>query len=509
MARLKLLFACLLCLLFSFALSGCETHNSDSDAASPPVTPVNTSADPSIPVYSPSNPDWDNDGINNPADNCQRVANANQSDTDGDGIGDVCDLNIDTDNDGLDDGIDICPAVANPNQLDQDHDGKGNLCDADQDGDGISDNGTNPDNCPLVANPNQKDTDGDGIGDACETDGDGDGIADVNDNCPIATNPNQADMDNDNMGDVCDTDKDADGVDNTQDSCPATPGQQANGCPSTTPTTPPANPQGDDDGDGITNGLDNCPYDVNANQKDNDGDGVGDVCDTDNDNDSVTNNLDNCPLTANTNQKDADGDGVGDSCDTNFSCLPNGTLYKPLTGTTNYAATDSHSALCLGCDITDTGNVINGQPASFATANIPASLGLLNSPHLDLNVNAISSAGKTSMKSVKTLGFVISNPTNATIGLSALGNGLVISLLDGSGTIVATSNTNNASPLALDLLGSGAGQTKQRFLAVSANGGTLPDFETAQLKFQTKTLLGILGLGANVKFRIHRLCIAK
>ena len=35
----------------------------------------------------------------------------------------------------------------------------------------------------------------------------------------------------------------------------------------------------DDDGDGVFNGIDNCPNDINHNQADRDGDGLGDVCD--------------------------------------------------------------------------------------------------------------------------------------------------------------------------------------------------------------------------------------
>src|SRR5699024_5070905 len=104
--------------------------------------------------------------------------------------------------------------------------------------------------------------------------------------------------------------------------------------------------------------------------------------------------------------------------------------------------------------------------ASFATANIPIALslggigGILGiQPRLNLNVKAINNPGKAKMKNVKTFGFVISNPTNATIGLSGLGNSLVVSLLDSSGKVVGTSDTDNASPLALDLLGNGAGNT--------------------------------------------------
>ncbi|WP_456378932.1 reprolysin-like metallopeptidase, partial [Lutibacter sp.] len=55
--------------------------------------------------------DNDNDGIDNAVDNCINTANADQLDTDGDGIGDVCDDTPtgDDDNDGVDNAIDACP----------------------------------------------------------------------------------------------------------------------------------------------------------------------------------------------------------------------------------------------------------------------------------------------------------------------------------------------------------------------------------------------------------------
>ncbi|MFN3201118.1 MAG: thrombospondin type 3 repeat-containing protein [Bradymonadia bacterium] len=69
------------------------------------------------------------------------------------------------------------------------------------------------------------------------------------------------------------------------------------------------------DGDGILDTDDNCPSDVNADQVDTDEDGVGDVCDIDIDGDDVVDRSDNCPAVANTTQLDRDEDGVGDACD--------------------------------------------------------------------------------------------------------------------------------------------------------------------------------------------------
>lgn len=203
--------------------------------------------------------DTDGDGINDDVDNCPNIANADQADNDGDGIGNVCD--DDDDNDGILDTDDNCPLIANADQADTDGDGIGDVCDDDDDNDGVLDT---DDNCPLTANADQADNDLDGIGDICDDDDDNDGILDVDDNCAVIVNPNQLDSDGDGVGDVCDV-------------CPL-------------------DADNDIDGDGVCGDIDNCPTVVNPDQADSDCDGVGDVCDVcPGGDDSVDNNNDGIP----------------------------------------------------------------------------------------------------------------------------------------------------------------------------------------------------------------------
>ncbi len=93
----------------------------------------------------------------------------------------VVELPPDSDGDGVLDVNDNCPDVENPDQSDLDGDSIGDACDPDADGDGIPDS---DDNCQDLANADQEDADGDGQGDACDVDDDGDGVLDQSDQCP-------------------------------------------------------------------------------------------------------------------------------------------------------------------------------------------------------------------------------------------------------------------------------------------------------------------------------------
>jgi len=313
--------------------------------------------------------DTDGDGVPDTDDNCVDAVNPDQADSDGDGVGDACEG--DRDSDGiLDDGDgtgepgdgtcvggettdcdDNCIETPNADQADSDADGVGDVCDPDRDGDGVPQdgdgNGTdgdNPcadgattgcdDNCPDTPNDDQLDSDGDGAGDACDPgdgDADGDGVLDDIDNCVDVPNSDQIDSDGDGLGDACDPDRDGDGILDNGDGSPsagddACADRETTDCDDNCRSIP--NPdqadrdsdgQGDacddTDGDGVFDDVDNCVEVRNPDQRDLDGDGQGDVCDDDRDGDGIDNGDDNCPDVANPAQTDSDRDGTGDDCD--------------------------------------------------------------------------------------------------------------------------------------------------------------------------------------------------
>lgn len=84
----------------------------------------------------------------------------------------------------------------------------------------------------------------------------------------------------------------------------------------------------DSDADGARDHVDNCPSTYNPEQKDTDGDGIGDACDEDDDNDSIQDAKDACPLVS--ASADANQDGCTDHIDDFLRVIENLSLPQSL-----------------------------------------------------------------------------------------------------------------------------------------------------------------------------------
>jgi hypothetical protein len=244
------------------------------------------------------------------------------------------------------------------------------------------------------------------------TDTDGDGTRDEFDACP-------SDAEND---------VDGDGLCGNIDNCPAMANEDqrdtdGNGVGDA------CEPVADTDRDGIQDTADNCPAVANPEQADRDRDGIGDLCDDDLDGDGIRNASDNCSAVPNADQTDSDRDGLGDLCDGDDD--NDGVLDQndncPVTANLDQVNTDGDS-LGNACDpdddndgildasdpyplggdppgTTQPGTNVPVQPVDPATGTAPATL----------TFSSVTSAGTTTVTSSGTgapppLGFKLGNP---------------------------------------------------------------------------------------------------
>jgi hypothetical protein len=301
--------------------------------------------------------DEDQDTVSQSCDNADKFFNPEQGDIDRDSVGDV---------------IDLCPTVptSTANSADSDRDGVGNECDTcRQTVKQYNEEDALPPGIMRVRNiPHQQDTDGDGIGDVC-------------DNCvtvancesygpgnrwqlgdPIAfddRNICQTDNDRDMVGDRCapsgpndfdpavaagpigildDDDFDQDGLSNRDDGCPRQPLPERIECVT------------DDDCPATSRCSPNWGI---CNHADQDGDEIGDICDSCVADPNSMQNVDGLAQ-----EQDDDGDFVGLECETHSGCA-NRADPRPFS----FYAVSVGGSCCTTALATDpmTGDVVNAR----------------------------------------------------------------------------------------------------------------------------------------------------
>ena len=201
------------------------------------------------------------------------------------------------DGDGTGDNSDNCGDVHNPDQSDLDGDNIGDACDSDVDGDGYNSTTADPpgldcDDTDPTINPGAIEGP---TGNATCTDN-------KDNDCDGTT-----DIDDPDCGNYC-LDEDNDGYTAATDSCTVPDGKIAGDCNDSDLTVNPGATE-------VCNGVDNnCNGQIDEGFINTDGDGSADCVDPDDDNDGFPDGVDAFPLDPN-ESTDSDGDGVGDNSD--------------------------------------------------------------------------------------------------------------------------------------------------------------------------------------------------
>jgi hypothetical protein len=196
--------------------------------------------------------------------------------------------------------------------------------------------------------------------------------------------------------DVIDTD--LDGIEDDVDNCPSTSNsnqldQDGDGIGDACDS--------DSDGDGIPDATDLCPNFRDSNNGDIDADGAGDPCDADKDGDGLANTTDNCPVVANAGQTDFDTDGAGDQCDTDDD------------GDTIADTTDSCPGTSLGAVIDSFGC---SSPQRFAASCPPSGTYRNHGQYVSCVAKEADAQVTLGLISVQQKGVVVSTAAQSDIG---------------------------------------------------------------------------------------------
>jgi hypothetical protein len=130
----------------------------------------------------------------------------------------------------------------------------------------------------------------------------------------------------------------------------------------------------DSDGDGVLDDADAFPNDP-TETTDTDGDGIGNVRDTDDDNDGVIDISDAFPLDP-TESSDSDGDGVGDNQDTDSNSLYLGRAYY-MTASTSPNLSEVHIINTSASALSFTGTLFNKSGSQLGASNVALHEGLI------------------------------------------------------------------------------------------------------------------------------------